>query len=95
MSEDIDLPSGIASDVEQLVIDALVLETIRDNLHLLEPKEQVAITERVMKMRTAVDVAAELGVSGSYVAQLVTKGMEKLMPSIDRQIKSHGESHDG
>lgn len=81
-----------SDDVEDTVLRLMrkdaIAEALNDALHLLSEKERYVIEERVKKGRAAVEVGAEIEVSGSRVNQLVIAALEKLRPFADNRIKN-------
>jgi RNA polymerase sigma factor (sigma-70 family) len=78
-----DFPEGAdPQDVEEEVQRALLAARVREHMQLLGVKERIALQERVLKSRSAVDVGRQLEVTGQRVSQLVTSALEKLRPLV-------------
>lgn len=88
-----------SDDIEDTVLRLMrrdaIAEALKDALHLLSEKERYVIEERVQKGRSAVEVGAEIEVSGSRVNQLVIAGLEKLRPFVENRIKNIDDITEG
>jgi RNA polymerase sigma factor (sigma-70 family) len=72
----------LVASTEEKALLALQGERIRQRLDVLTPQQRVALVERVMKGRPAVDVGADLGVSGAAVAGLVRRALSRIRPLV-------------
>jgi len=64
--------------VESLVQNAMLLEGVTANLHLLTDGERFVLVERVFKGRPAQDVALDLGVTPQRISQLARAAARRI-----------------
>jgi RNA polymerase sigma factor (sigma-70 family) len=83
--------SGVEESAEERATLALRGEEIREHLGILTEQQRRALTERVMRNRSATEVAKEMGISDSAVAGLVRRAMKHIAPLLSEHVEPTNE----
>ena len=73
----------VVEDAEALAVLALRNEELRQHLEAATSQQQKAIIGAVLEGRATNDIAAELGVAGPRIAQLVRQGLKRIRPLME------------
>jgi RNA polymerase sigma factor (sigma-70 family) len=88
------IEDDVASAEERALL-AVLGEKVRECMEVLTPQEYTALTERVIKGRKAVEVARDMGISGTRVSQLVKAGCDRLRPLIAGELDDISSDSEG